>query len=65
MRKSLSVIMPTSLPFAVPSSVTATVECPVFSIAVTSSVNVCSGLIFVSEVTNPALYAFTRATIAA
>ena len=63
--KSRSVMIPRSFPFASPFSVTATVEWPVWFILATSSVKVCSGRMFVSEVTKPALYAFTLAIIAA
>ena len=65
MRKSRLVIIPSSFPFGEPSAVTATVECPVLSFKSTTSCKVESGRTLESEVTKPALYPLTRATIAA
>ena len=57
--------MPTSLPLAVPSSVTATVLCPVRSLRSSTSASVLSGRRLESLGTKPALCDLTRATMAA
>ena len=57
--------MPTSLPFAEPSSVTAIVEWPFLSLSAITSLRVASGVMFESLMTKPALKFFALATMAA
>jgi len=56
--------MPNSLPNGEPSSVTATVECPVFALSAMMSAMVCRGVTLLSLLTKPDLDFFTVRTIA-
>ena len=57
--------MPRSLPLAVPSSVMATVEKPFCAFSASTSARVFSGVRLEAEVTKPALWFLTLATMAA
>ena len=56
-------MIPSSFPFPLPSSVTATVECPVLAFRARISLRVSVGLMFESLFTKPALKDFTSLTI--
>src|SRR5687767_4282964 len=56
---------PISRPVGVPSSVTATVECPVLRVVASTSASVADGRTLLSLITKPALWLFTRRTISA